>query len=63
MKMNLKLASRFFLAALCVAAVSACSDDEGGPTPEYDVISFEPSEHMVDVNGEEIALKSVTMSL
>lgn len=64
MKMNMKLLSRFFLATLCVASVAACSDDdEGEPAPEYDVISFEPSEHMVDINGEEIVLKSVTMSL
>lgn len=64
MKLNMKLLSRFFLATLCVASVAACSDDdEGEPAPEYDVISFEPSEHMVDINGEEIVLKSVTMSL
>ena len=59
MEMNMKLLSRCFLAVLCVASVSACSDDEGEPTPEYDVISFEPSEHMVDVNGELVTLGDV----
>ncbi len=62
----MKLFPHVFLAVLCVAALAACSkDDEKNPDPDgqYDLISFEPSEHMVDVNGEEIALKSVTMSL
>lgn len=62
----MKLFPHVFLAVLCVAALAACSkDDEKNPDPDgqYDLISFEPSEHMVDVDGEEIALKSVTMSL
>ena len=54
----------FLLAALCVAALSACSDDKDDTTPrEYEVISFEASEHMADANGAEVQLGDVTMDL
>lgn len=59
---------RFLFASALVlmasVAIVGCSDDDGNdPISEYDVISFEPSEHMVDINGDEITLKSVTMNL
>lgn len=52
-----------FIAA-CIFA--ACSDDDGPKTPpvEYDVISFEPAEGMLDaVTGQEVKLGEVKMSL
>lgn len=51
-----------FIAA-CIFA--ACSDDDGPKTPpvEYDVISFEPAEGMLDaVTGQEVKLGEVKMS-
>lgn len=54
----------FLLAALCAAALSACSDDKNDkPAVEYNVISFENSEHLADANGAEVSLGDVTMNL
>ena len=58
--------NRFFYLLLLSAAFAACSDDDGPKTPpvEYDVISFEPAEGMLDaVTGQEVKLGEVKMSL
>ena len=49
-----------FIAA-CIFA--ACSDDDGPKTPpvEYDVISFEPAEGMLDFKGNAAAPRTVTI--
>lgn len=54
---------RIAIWGLCAAALAACSDDEGPKTPpvEYDVISFETSEGMLDAAGKPVALGDVTI--
>ena len=49
-----------FIAA-CIFA--ACSDDDGPKTPpvEYDVISFEPAEGMLDFKGNAAAPRTETI--
>lgn len=62
----MKRLNRFFYLLLLSAAFAACSDDDGPKTPpvEYDVISFEPAEGMLDaVTGQEVKLGEVKMSL
>lgn len=48
---------------LLSAAFAACSDDDGPKTPpvEYDVISFEPAEGMLDFKGNAAAPRTVTI--
>lgn len=56
----MKLLNRFFLLAAGVSVLTACSDDDkqNGPNPgaDYDVISFETSEGIVDPEGGAVAL-------
>ncbi len=57
---------KILLFAFAAFALAACSDDDNnGPKSEkFDVISFEPSEHMMDVmTGEDVELGSVSMSV
>lgn len=57
---------KLFLLAFAAFALAACSDDNNGPAPkpEYDVISFETSEHLLDAgSGADVALGAVTMSI
>ena len=53
----MKRLNRFFYLLLLSAAFAACSDDDGPKTPpvEYDVISFEPAEGMLDFKGNAAA--------
>lgn len=44
------------------AAFVACDDNKNDdPPPQYDVISFEPAEHMTAADGNEVVLGDVTM--
>lgn len=53
------------LFVLAAAAFVGCDDnDNDAPKPQYDVISFEESEHMMDVmTGEDVVLKKVSMAV
>lgn len=53
------------LILLAALAFVGCDDnDNDAPKPQYDVISFEESEHMMDVmTGEDVVLGSVSMSV
>ena len=49
-----------FLIVVAVLAFTACSDDDGPKdTVEYDIISFETAEGMLDAGGKEVALRDV----
>lgn len=59
-----KLFATSLLLLFSASAFVACSDDDNEtPKTKYEVISFEPSSAMVDVNGETVALGDVTMSI
>lgn len=59
-----KLFATSLLLLFSASAFVACSDDDNDtPKVKYEVISFEPSEGMVDPNGKAVALGNVTMSL
>ena len=46
------------------AAFVACDDNKNDdPTPQYDVISFEPAEHMAAVGGKEVSVGDVTLNI
>ncbi len=53
------------LILLAALAFTGCDDnDDDAPKPQYDVISFEESEHLMDVmTGEDVVLKSVSMTV
>ena len=53
------------LILLAALAFVGCDDDgNDAPKPQYDVISFEESEHMMDVmTGEDVVLGSVSMTV
>ena len=55
----------FPLISLAALAFVGCSDDDNdAPKPRYDVISFEESEHMMDVvTGEDVKLGSLSMTV
>lgn len=55
----------FSLILLAAQAFVGCDDnDNDAPKPQYDVISFEESEHMMDVmTGEDVVLGSVSMTV
>ena len=50
---------------MAALAFVGCDDDgNDAPKPQYDVISFEESEHMMDVmTGEDVVLGSVSMTV
>lgn len=60
-----KLFATSLLLLFSASAFVACSndDDNDAPKVKYEVISFEPSEKMVDMNGKTVALGDVTMSI
>lgn len=55
----MKLMKHLFCLLLFSAAVAACSDDDKTPPVEYDVISFEPAEGMLDAKGNAVTLRDV----
>lgn len=57
----MKRLNRIFCLLLLSAAFAACSDDDGPKTPtvEYDVISFEPAEGMLDAKEDVVMLRDL----
>lgn len=59
-----RLFTKPLLLLLSATAFVACSDDKNdNPTPQYEVISFESSEHLVAADGSQVALGDVTMNI
>ena len=59
-----KIFTTTLLLYFSAAAFVACDDNkDDDPTPQYDVISFEPAEHMAAVGGKEVSVGDVTLNI